>query len=357
MERYCDQVVFVREESLQHPSYQEVLERLMRSGVIRRPSFLPTLNAFERALKMVDLNDFDLIWVEKQGLLPLLKAHYEKIIVDFDDVAHIKHLREARMRLPSRMGFLALQRGVRCIYTETIGAKRFLSCIVCSDEDRRYLNAYGARNIHAIPNGVNIPDVSLPSVHNSPGGPRLVFLGNMEYDPNIDAMQFFCKEVAPLLRGALPEFELDVIGPGASPEMRRSYEKQIQFLGFVDDLPATLRRYNIFVAPIRFGSGTKLKLLDAMANKVPIVTTRVGAEGLQLEHRKSALLAETPSDIASSIIELHRNQTLAAELAENAFSVAHNSFRWESIRERAADWILSQELSYKLRLKGSQIAM
>src|SRR5207253_1011198 len=122
---------------------------------------------------------------------------------------------------------------------------------------------------------------------------RIVFLGNVAFPPNADAIDFFAEQILPALRARAGEVRFDVIGCNATEEMKERYASRVTFRGFVDDLGAAFADYDLLAAPIRYGGGTKLKVLDAMAYRIPVVTTGVGAEGLCIEHGKHALLAES----------------------------------------------------------------
>jgi polysaccharide biosynthesis protein PslH len=93
------------------------------------------------------------------------------------------------------------------------------------------------------------------------------------------------------------------------------------------------------VAPLRFGGGTKLKVLDAMAYGLPVVTTAVGAEGLWLKHGEHAWLAEGPPEIADGILRIKRDAVLAQHLVGNAYSLVRDRFSWNAIQDRLVDWL------------------
>lgn len=168
---------------------------------------------------------------------------------------------------------------------------------------------------------------------------RLVFLGNVEAKPNIDAIRFFTSEVLPALLARSPEAVFDVIGPGAAMTVDPRLASRVRFRGFVEDLGAALADYDMLVAPLRFGGGTKLKVLDAMANGIPVVTTSVGAEGLSITHGDHAWIAETAPELVEGILRIKQDAELANRLSSKAFALVRDRFSWDAIRGRLVDWL------------------
>jgi glycosyltransferase involved in cell wall biosynthesis len=118
----------------------------------------------------------------------------------------------------------------------------------------------------------------------------------------------------------------------------------VRFRGFVDDLGAALGEYDVMVAPIRFGGGTKLKVLDAMAHCIPLVTTPVGAEGLSLVHGEHAWIAGSADGLADGIGRLATDAALAERMTAAAFALVRDRFSWAAIRARMTDWLSRLEL-------------
>lgn len=158
----------------------------------------------------------------------------------------------------------------------------------------------------------------VPTIHNIPRDvpefderEGLLFVGNFNHRPNVDAIHFFMRDVMPALRERLPCVPLDVAGPNA-PEELRSYAavEGVRILGFVPDLEPLHARARVFVAPLRFGAGVKGKIGEALAHGLPVVTTSVGAEGMGIEHRRQAMVTDDPREMAGAIAELYGDRGL-----------------------------------------------
>jgi glycosyltransferase involved in cell wall biosynthesis len=227
-------------------------------------------------------------------------------------------------------------------HLELSWSRQFLASVVCSENDRSYLVRHGCRNAFVVPNGPGSGSMDRRPIRRrrDPGAPlRVAFLGNVDSVPNADAIAWFADEILPALREHFPEAILDIIGPGATPALKERYATRAHFRGFVDDLGAALGEYDLLVAPLRFGGGTKLKVLDAMAHGVPVVTSSVGAEGLSLTNGEHMVLADTVAETVQGILSIKRDPDLADRLVANAFAIVRDLFSWDTIQNRLADWL------------------
>jgi polysaccharide biosynthesis protein PslH len=287
---------------------------------------------FLRALSDMDLNGFDLIWTTRLHFAPLLRGQRSRTVVDFDDVEHLKLHELMQLQRPSFRWLHNCYRYLIYRFAELYGFRDFLRITVCSREDQSYLQTRGAGNVHVVPNGATIPKTPESPRSRLPGAPlRAVFLGNMSYQPNIDAVEFFADKVLPAASGTVESF--DVIGANVPPELNLAYAGRVHFRGYVDGLGGVLQEYDVMVAPIRFGSGTKLKVLEAMANGIPIVSTPQGAEGLDLVDGVSVLLASTPAEMAAALTRLAKSPELCRQIAAEAHSLARKRFSWDAIQD------------------------
>jgi glycosyltransferase involved in cell wall biosynthesis len=298
---------------------------------------------YAAALRGLDLDTYDLIWAERPHMARLCNRVRARTIMDLDDVEHVRLERA----LAVRGGGLSLGR-LRELYRyriyrrlELSWSRGFLASVVCSEHDRRYLEAHGCGNGAVVPNGVPLVDgAAAGRPPPAPGAPlRMAFLGNMLHAPNLDAVEYLVSRILPLLRQADPAATLDVLGPGASPELVLHHAGQVTYRGFVAELCPALAAYDVLVAPIRFGSGTKVKLLDAMASRIPIVTTAVGAEGLSIEDGRHALLAETPEAFAAQVLAVKRDPALALRLTDAAHALVAERFSSAAVRDGLAAWL------------------
>jgi glycosyltransferase involved in cell wall biosynthesis len=306
-----------------------------------------------RALRQLDLDSYDLIWAERPHIGRLFQSRCARTIVDFDDVTH--RMLEGLMRTQpwNRERIHNLYRHHVYRRAELRLFRGYLRILVCSKQDKEYLRARQAGNIHCIPNGTHVAREMPPAVPRLAGtGLRVVFLGNMNFLPNIDAVRYFADEVLPGASGLVRRF--DVIGPNAAPELVNEYRDRICFRGFIDDLPAALRGYDAMVAPIRFGSGTKVKVLDALRCGLPLVASSHGVEGLDLVDGIHAQVASTPSAMLAALARIAQHPDQAARMAERGLAICHRRYSWPVIQSALAQLLAGAAGELHRPVRGRQ---
>jgi polysaccharide biosynthesis protein PslH len=236
-------------------------------------------------------------------------------IVDEHNLEFIR----ARRRLPLRRNPLAFIRDyliyIRLKNYELKVLKKTSRTVVCSETDRTVLSALlPARKVSVIPNTVDT-DYFTPGPETGPE-PSLLFTGTLWYEPNADAVRLLIKEILPPLKAAFPETRLTIVGDTKGLDLSEyKKRKEAVFTGEVDDVRPFFRHSSLFLAPIRMGSGTRLKLLAAMAMGLPVISTRIGSEGLKVTHGENIYFAETPAEFQQAVIRLMNEPELYRELA------------------------------------------
>lgn len=189
---------------------------------------------------------------------------------------------------------------------------------VCSPEDRRQMAALsGHERIEIVPNVVDI-DAFRPE---SSGEPDLIsYTGGMDWYPNRDAVEYFATGVLPHLRRRAPQARLVVAGRGPTPDFRRRFDKigGVEFTGSLPDIRPALARAAVCVVPLRIGSGTRLKILEAAAMGKAIVSTTIGAEGLDFIDGQEILIADTASALSQALERVLRDESLRRSLGSRA---------------------------------------
>lgn len=209
---------------------------------------------------------------------------------------------------------------------------------VCSERERQVLLAEAPdAYVSVIPNGV---DTAFFAAGAADEGPRqdVVFVGSMDYHANIDAVTYFAKTAWPALRERRPEWRFVIVGSRPAPEvMGLANEAGIVVTGTVEDVRPYYRKAALVVVPLRVGSGTRLKVLEAMAAGVPVISTRLGAEGLAVTHGKDILIAETPAEMADAAASLQPSNQRWNELAANGLRLVQTQYEWSVIGKKLVD--------------------
>jgi len=210
----------------------------------------------------------------------------------------------------------------------------FNLCIVVSDYDKSYLNNLcGMDNFAVIPNGVDIHYFEPESIEVKRN--HLVWVGGMTGPYNSDAVDFFIEKIWPVIKYEVPEATIDFVGGGATQKLRNKAleDKSVQVLGFVPDIRPIVQRASVFVAPIRTGSGTKIKILNAMAQAKPVVATTIAAEGIDVTPGENILIADDPEEFAKKVLYLLRNEEIAKKMGERGRELIERKYNWDLIAE------------------------
>lgn len=163
----------------------------------------------------------------------------------------------------------------------------------------------------------------------------MVFVGTMDWRPNQDAVTYFVREIFPLIREKRPSAHAVFVGR-KPPEFIRAYNdiEGIQIIGSVEDIRPYVHAAAVYIVPLRIGGGTRLKILDAMAMHKPIVSTVVGAEGLEVTDGENILLADSAESFAERVISLLQDRELQAKLAQNGRALVEAKYGWDSLADK-----------------------
>lgn len=218
---------------------------------------------------------------------------------------------------------------LRFLRFERRACGQFDLLVAMSESDREHLRRLtGHPNILVIPNGVDLGYFQSPV--DAPIADRVVFTATMDHPPNLDGILFFVREVWPLVRAARPAATLDIVGANPPAAVRSLAGESIRVTGFVPDTRPYLAAATVFICPLRFASGTRLKILEAMAMGKAVVSTTVGAEGIACKHGRDILLADDPGEMAACVVDILRDGSRAAALGSAARAVAA-AYSWPQI--------------------------
>ncbi|MCF6311081.1 MAG: glycosyltransferase family 4 protein [Verrucomicrobiales bacterium] len=213
----------------------------------------------------------------------------------------------------------------------------FDGIITVSQNDADFCKeAYHLNNIiGAVPTGVNIVFFS-PKETAAPKPARIAFLGSMDWMPNIECVQYFVAKVLPLIHTVQPELSFYVIGRNPAPvicELTKNH-RSVELTGTVDDIRPHLQSCNLMIVPLHAGGGTRIKIFEAMAMGIPVVSTTIGAEGLPVTHGKDILIANRDQDLADACLQLLQNPDLAKKIAIAGREKVEQDHSWHAVSEQ-----------------------
>lgn len=178
------------------------------------------------------------------------------------------------------------------------------------------------------PNGVDLDEFRPPA--GAPEPDTIIFFGAHNYFPNADGLRFLFADIWPLVLAERPSAKLRVVGPLPPADIIALRPPNVTFEGYVGDIVAEVGRAAIAIAPLRIGGGTRLKIVEAMALARPVVSTSIGAEGIDIEHDRDLLLADTPSEFADAVLSLLARPAEAAELGLRGRRLVEDAYSWDS---------------------------
>jgi polysaccharide biosynthesis protein PslH len=224
------------------------------------------------------------------------------------------------------------QEGSRLARLEERIASHFDHSIFVSEmESSLFKRRLSTRPISVIPNGVDIEYFKPPMEHVSAGdNPILIFIGAMDYFPNIDAVIYFCNEIFPLVRKKRPGVQLHIVGGRPVRRVKElSRHANVKVTGWVPDVRPYLAEASISVAPFRIARGLQNKILEAMASGVPVISTSRAVQGIKAGENDGLRIADEPSLFAEKILRLLDEPQLRMRCAESGLDFVRRNHRWE----------------------------
>ena len=289
----------------------------------------------EKIREIIQKEHIDLVHVD---LLPLTAYINEfenlpKILVNHN-VESIRLYRWFKTEPnPVKKAYLGIQ-WLKLKRFEQSAMNKFDGCVVVSEIDKELLLKMGVRSrLFVVPNGTNTKFFKPNNgkvVENS-----VLWIGHMDVHTNKDAVLYLWRDIYPILRRKYPEVNMTFVGTAPPREIAAAArtDGNVRVTGFVDDIRPYIDEAAVMVVPIRIGSGTRLKILDAMAMGKAIVSTSVGCEGLNVNDGKDIVIADDPENFAVKTIELLKSADKRVNLEKNAIELA-KTYDWDLITQR-----------------------
>jgi glycosyltransferase involved in cell wall biosynthesis len=285
-----------------------------------------------RLKRLTEKLHFDVVHIDTLGLAP-----YAALVPGAGSVLNHHDIESAlvRRRAASADSLLWrrfwMQEAAHLLAAERRWCPSFNVNMVVSDEEGKILEpSCGESRICVVPNGV---DITYFTPRIDPGGSRLLFCGRLDQMANNGAITYFFRSIWPELSGRDKNLEIDVVGknpPRWLMELSQR-DRHVHVPGFVDDVRPYFAKATVFVCPITDGGGTRLKILDALAMNMPVVSTTFAASGLVLVHNKHLLLADNPAAFVQAILQLLRDDTLRQILSSEGRKIVTSMYSWEVI--------------------------
>lgn len=326
----CDDVLLVPFEASAWHRYT----RLTRALISRHPfqeRYFFSSEAARRFLAELPVDDFDVLVPVTLYMYPYVPSRLrQRTVLDTLNLEarRIEAMAKALPRKPRGLVARAQLPAVRRY--EAAAAASVARVIVVSTDEQRAFEQLAPGRVDLVPNGVDCD--ALRARETVPEEPSLLFVGSMDYGANLDAVEHLVDEVLPLVEHR--EATVTIVGSNPRRSLARTLSRSeltIDLAGFVPETAPYFERSRLFVVPLRFGGGTRLKILEALARGVPVLTTSIGCEGLAVVHERDVIVADHPSELASWIDRLLDDDDLCRSLARQGRATVEEHYDWKRI--------------------------
>ena len=281
----------------------------------------------QRVSELVEQHD--VVWIHTFKLANAFRRfHWPATIIDVDDFPSRFH-RSAAVHAPTvKMKLMRYQKAFSWRRHERNCLQRFDMLAVCKEAD---LHSFGdPSRVRVIPNGFAAPESAFESI--SPNGDRIGMIGDFNYLPNRDGLNWFMQEAWNKVREMVPGVELRLVGKGGDEIARTFPGAGVVGLGYVPDVAEEMASWSCMIVPTRLGGGTHLKVAEGLARRIPIVTTGHGARGYQLVSGEQAFIADEAREFTSSCLTLLSEPDVREQMKDAGWKLFNERYSWDSIQ-------------------------
>ncbi len=246
-------------------------------------------------------------------------------------IDHIHYAEMAAERPWGSASWLDWLDALRFRHYEPTALQQYTGAVVCSPDDRATTLAQGMQGpLCVVPNGADT-DYFRPQRQPDPR-PTVLLLGTMHYYPNIDAVHYFFRHIYPTLQTLVPEIQVLVVGHSPPPDLLALDERPgVTVTGSVADVRPYMARSWVMAVPLRLGGGTRLKITEAFATTLPVVSTTIGAQGLAVNHAEHLLLADEPQAFAHALQQVLTEPAMAQRLSASGHDLVQKHYSWQAL--------------------------
>jgi len=306
-----------------------------RSAKFEHPNFQ------KRLREIVTAVSFDLVWVHFLNMLPFLRDSTIRREIGDATVVLDQHNDMERFWGPDRRHGAYLKRlwakwnigQVRQLRKDVLPLCDVILSVSEEDAVKTREVAPSDVPVWVVPNGVDLDQFEFENSTSRRGAlDRILFVGSMDVEMNVDAVTWFAEEILPRIRGRVPGVVFDIVGRSPTSGVQKlGRQDGVHVTGRVDDLQPYYNRASVAVIPSRLGGGTKLKVPEAMAAGVPVVATSIGAQGLAVEDEKHILIANEEGRFADAVVSLLENSKQRIQLVQAARNRVEDRYSWSGI--------------------------
>jgi len=331
LEKYCKVRVFKRSKT------PWTLRNILKTGFGLYP-FLVIRNLVpeerEAVAQELSRQKYDLIHAETFYVMPHIPATSIPILMVEQTIEYSVYKHFVEDQAPFFIRPLLWIDVLKLKYWETKIWKRADKVVAMSDSDRKSMTSLVPNlKIDTVPNGIDVEYFSKEKLEVK-GRPKVLYVGNFKWLQNVEAAQVLLREVFPKILKKVPDAKLWIVGQYIPDEIKAKAGKDIQITEAIPDMRDAYLNSSVLVTPIKGPGGTRLKILEAMASALPVVTTSVGAEGLNVVNGKHALISDNMDRLAELAAEVIRDKKMAKKLGDSAREFVIENYRWQISADR-----------------------
>lgn len=216
---------------------------------------------------------------------------------------------------------------------------KFTRCVAVSEQDGQLITQQvGPDRVDVVANGVDVTyfQRQQPLCVDMAPKKQLVFTGSLDWRPNVDGLLYFLNSVFPLIQQRVPSCTLTIVGRNPMPALRSAVigRADISLTGTVEDVRPYMEAAAVYIVPLRIAGGSRLKILEALSMEMPVVSTIIGAEGLDVTHGQDILLADAPEAFAATVVALLKDRQKAEDLGKQGRSLVVGKYQWHLLADR-----------------------
>lgn len=340
MRRYCTAVhtVMMHRSRLKDMYY-------LASSLLRRRPFLIARDSVDQMHQLVQQllqeNQFDAVhadqlWMAQYALAAKQAQPSLTAVLDQHNATYLVPKRLANGSRNPLMKWILQQESAHMAQFEVASCQQFDQVIWVTAEDKT-----AVAQVAANPDSIRGPVIPIcadpaakPAVARQPNGRRVTFLGGLHWPPNAEGIVWFAREVWPHIHQAVPDAIFTVMGKDPPSELQPDQIPNLEVTGYVDDVQPYLQQTAVFIVPLHAGGGMRVKIIDGWSWGLPIVSTTIGAEGIQYHDGHDLLIADTAQAFAAATVRLLQAPASAAELAGNGRRTLETHYDWRLIYQK-----------------------
>lgn len=320
---YCQKIEVVRLYKLS--VYFNLLKSLLFSNQSLQVAYFYNSKANKKIRQLIHENNPDHIYCQLIRVTEYVKGIKIPKTLDYMD-ALARGMERRVEEAPFYLKWFLKTETTRLKRYEHFVFEEFHNATIISEQDKNLIVNIKNDKIVVVPNGVDYSTYQHKELEKEYD---LIFTGNMAYPPNVDSVVYLVNNIMPLVWQKEPNINLVIVGAKPAPKVQKLKSDKVIVTGWVEDISEYYAKSKVFVAPMQIGTGLQNKLLEAMAMKLPCITSNLANNALNAEPNKSVLIGENLNDYANHIVKLLENKELYQSIAQNGYSFVKENYTWE----------------------------